>query len=81
MHGTSLLSTPGQFGPVLLPQVNKNDGELCFLKKFGFTMLILDPYFMAFHSVVFFGLGFEFLFELGFIILCRYVKLYVQYLS
>ena len=33
MHGTSLLSTPEQFGPVLLPQVSKNDDEeLCFLK-------------------------------------------------
>ena len=44
-------------------------------------MLILDPYFMAFRAVVFFGLSFEFLFELGFIILCKYVKLHVQYLS
>jgi hypothetical protein len=33
MHGTSLLITPGQFGPVLLPQLSKNDGEEhCFLK-------------------------------------------------
>ena len=32
MHGTTLLSTPGQFGPVLVPQVSKNDGEEhCFL--------------------------------------------------
>ena len=30
-HGTSLLSTPGQFGPVLLHQVSKNDDEeYCF---------------------------------------------------
>ena len=37
MHGTSLLSTPGQFGSVLLPKASKNDGEEnCFLKKFGF---------------------------------------------
>ena len=27
MHGTSLLSTPGQFGPALLPYVNKNDDK------------------------------------------------------
>ena len=27
MHGTSLLSTTVQFGPVLLPQVRKNDDE------------------------------------------------------
>ena len=32
-HGTSLLSTPGQFGSVLLPKVSKNDEEEhCFLK-------------------------------------------------
>ena len=38
MHRTSLLSTPGQFGPVLLPQVSKNDDEEhCFLKYFGFS--------------------------------------------
>ena len=37
MNGTSLLSTLGQFGPVLLSYVSKNDDkELCFLKKFGF---------------------------------------------
>ena len=37
MHGTSLLSTLGQFGPVLLFQASKNDDEEnCFLKKFGF---------------------------------------------
>ena len=31
MHGTSLLSTPGQFGPVLLLYVCKNDDkEHCF---------------------------------------------------
>ena len=39
MQGTSLLSTPGQFGPVLLPYVSKNDDkEHCFLKKFGFSI-------------------------------------------
>ena len=33
-HETSLLSTPGQFGP----KVSKTDDEeLCFLKRFGFT--------------------------------------------
>ena len=33
MHGTSLMSTPGQFGYVLLPSVSKNDDEeLYFLK-------------------------------------------------
>ena len=38
MHETSLLSTPDQFGPVLLPYLNKNDDEeLCFLKYFGFS--------------------------------------------
>ena len=38
MHGTSLLTTPGQFGTVELPQVSKNDDkEHCFLKKFGFS--------------------------------------------
>ena len=32
-----MLSTPGQFGPVLLPQVSKNDDKVhCFLKLFGF---------------------------------------------
>ena len=32
MHGTSLMSTPGQFGYVLLPSVSKNDDEEhCFL--------------------------------------------------
>ena len=37
VHGTSLLSTPGQFGPILLPEVSKNDDKkLCFFKKFGF---------------------------------------------
>ena len=37
MHGTSLLSTPGKFGLVLLPQVGKSDDEEhCFLEKFGF---------------------------------------------
>jgi hypothetical protein len=37
MHGTSLLSTPGQFGAVLLPYVSKNDDEeLCIIKYFGF---------------------------------------------
>ena len=41
MHETSLLSTPGQFGPVLLPKVSTNDNEeLCFLKWFGFTTVI-----------------------------------------
>ena len=36
-HGTSLLSTPDQFGPVLLLYVSKNDDEEhCFLKLFGF---------------------------------------------
>jgi hypothetical protein len=40
MYGTSLLSTPGQFGPVLLPLVSKNDDkELCFLKQFGFNTI------------------------------------------
>ena len=40
MHGTSLLSTRGQFEPVLLPKVSKNDDEeLCFLKKFGFSVI------------------------------------------
>jgi hypothetical protein len=33
MHGTSLLGTPGQFKPVLLSKVSKNDDkEHCFLK-------------------------------------------------
>ena len=27
MHGTSLMSTRGQFGPVLLPYVSKNDDK------------------------------------------------------
>ena len=37
MHRTSLLSTPGQFGPVVLPEASKNDDEEhYFLKKFGF---------------------------------------------
>jgi hypothetical protein len=38
MHGTSLLSTPGQFGPAVLLSKN-DDGEHCFsfLKYFGFT--------------------------------------------
>ena len=37
MHGTSLLSTPDQFGLVLFPSVRKNDDEKhCFLKLFGF---------------------------------------------
>ena len=41
MHGTSLLSTPGQFGPVLLPWVRKNDDEEhCFLKLFGFIAFL-----------------------------------------
>ena len=36
MHGASLLTTPGHFGPVLLPLVSKNDDEeRCFLKLFG----------------------------------------------
>ena len=35
--GTSLLITPGQFGPALLPWVSKNDDEKrCSLKQFGF---------------------------------------------
>ena len=45
MHGTSLLSTPGKFEPVLLPKVSKNDDkEHCFLKfekklgKFEFNL-------------------------------------------
>ena len=34
MHGTSLLTTPAHFGPVLLPKVSKNDDEeCCFLKQ------------------------------------------------
>ena len=33
VHGTSMLSTPGQFGPVLLPYVSKiDDKDYCFLK-------------------------------------------------
>ena len=41
MHGTSLLSTPGQFGPVLLPQVTKNDDEdHCLLKLFDLNLLL-----------------------------------------
>jgi len=41
MHGTSLLSTPGQFGPVLLPWVSgSDDEEHCFLNKFGFRSLL-----------------------------------------
>ena len=31
-HGKSMLSTPGQFRPVLSPQVSKNDEEHYFLK-------------------------------------------------
>ena len=40
IHGTILLSTPGQFGPVVLsPQLSKNDvAECCFLKQFGFEI-------------------------------------------
>ena len=34
MNGISLVSTAGQFGPVLLPY---DDEELCFLKQFGFN--------------------------------------------
>ena len=42
MHGTSLLSTPGQFGQVLLPKVSKNDDKKrCVLKKFGFNEIRL----------------------------------------
>ena len=38
IHGTSMVSTPGQFGPVLLPKVSKNDDkEHCFLQSFGFS--------------------------------------------
>ena len=34
MYVTSLLSTPGQFEPVLLPYISKNDDEeLCFLNN------------------------------------------------
>ena len=33
VHGTSLLTTPGHFGPVLLPYVSNNDDEeYCYLK-------------------------------------------------
>ena len=40
MHETSLLSTPGQFGSVLLPYLSKNDDEeYCFLKYFGFISI------------------------------------------
>ena len=36
LHETSVMSTPGQFGPL----VSKNDDEEhCFLKKFGFRNL------------------------------------------
>ena len=44
MHGTSLLSTPGQFEPVLLLYVCKNDDkELCFLNylALGYYYLML----------------------------------------
>jgi hypothetical protein len=41
--------------------------EMPEILRFQTTMLFLDPYRMAFHAVVFFGLGFEFLFELGLI--------------
>ena len=40
MHGTSLLSTPDQFRPELLPWVSKTDDEEhCFLKFFGFSYI------------------------------------------
>ena len=33
MHGNSLVTTSGHFGPVLLPLVSKNDDEeCCFLR-------------------------------------------------
>jgi hypothetical protein len=36
MHETSLLSNPGQFGPILLPTVSKNDDEEhCFKNNFA----------------------------------------------
>ena len=39
MHGTSLLSTPGQSEPVLLPILSKKDEqEHCFLEWFGFSI-------------------------------------------
>ena len=41
MHETSLLSTPGQLGPALLPWARKNDDEEhCFLKLFGFIAFL-----------------------------------------
>ena len=39
----SLLHTPGQFVPLLLPQVSKNDNddkEHCLFKKFGFNNVV-----------------------------------------
>ena len=43
MHGTSLLSTPGKFEPVLLPKVSKNDDkEHCFLKWFDVVSRTLN---------------------------------------
>ena len=48
MHGTSLLTIPDHFGPVVLPYVSINyDEECCFLKQFGFRMkLTASPFHM-----------------------------------
>ena len=35
MHGTSLLSTPGQFGPELLPSVNNDLALVIFCEKYN----------------------------------------------
>ena len=55
MHGTSLLSTPGHFGPVSFPYVSKNeDEEHCFLKQFDFSNLqiLLQPLILHWLIVV-----------------------------
>ena len=43
IHGSSQMSSPGQFRPVLLPWVSKiDDKERCFLKYFGFRFDFFD---------------------------------------
>ena len=50
MHELSLRKSPGNFGCVYLFQVSKNDDEeCCFLKKFGFSMYNLHPYFVQWN--------------------------------
>ena len=50
MHGTSLLSNPGQFGRVSFSQVSRDDDEeLSLLNQFGFSKDLnsLNPHELA----------------------------------